>query len=261
MSATAYALGYKADELRTAHPNLLVATNCNGLVWACLSHEVSVAIPPMDIEGLRDRDLVCAHAFDVEGDFDQIALTLAEPVNAPLIRYRPRASESLSFCNTRYIPTAYGFTALNPDWPRPNPLGRFVGMQPERTVQFRLPAIRVERIAAAGRWIVCVTFLTPKSGRNHTLQTIVYSDIGALSPQRPLISLMARQMLSRHAHSIYTLISHAPPLSFEPLTLLGDPDMPAIWYFALKRELTRSAAALDGFLNPVPAGDICHRPH
>lgn len=232
--------------IRTAHHN--------GLMWACVADAADAALPPIDIDGFTSDQIIISNKVDVFGDFDQAALGLVDPAHVPMVHtswwWRPSARARREKAK-QYAPSPFGFTATPHDDRKPAALYTLIGGAPEISIEFRLPALRIERVHAGENRLVNFSFITPVGPRHHHLQNVMFSNMSWLKAFRPLLWVMGQNFLQQDAAILNKIVSHAPTLGKTPMLFCGDPDKPSLWYFQCKRELARSGACEEQFRHPV----------
>lgn len=221
------------------------------LVWVCSAASEALAPTMIEFPGPRPPRLLAAAAVETVGDFDQAVLGLVDPAHVPMVHtswwWRPK-SKARRIKTKAYSPSPYGFTARAVDRFRSAPAYRLAGEAPDVTIEFRLPGVRVERITSAAGRLINMTTITPKARCVHVIRNVIYGDLGWLALLRWPVEALARSFLRQDARLLSLLQDHDTPHRH---LFVGDPDMPSLWYFALKRELLASQYEGRAFHNPV----------
>jgi len=186
-------------------------------------------------------------------EFDQAVLGLIDPAHVPMLHtswwWRPR-SKPRRLKSKAYAPSPFGFTAQAENAIRSAGAYGLAGSPPKVSIEFRLPGVRVEHIDLGGLKLANVTTVTPESDDVQTLRNVIYADKPWAGAARLLLEHLGRVFLRQDVRMLEQLhrIEGDGPLLF-----CGDPDLPSLWYFRLKRELARRSVDGGPFNNPVPA--------
>ncbi len=222
-----------------------------GAIWLFFGKDKERAPALPVIPELDGRAPKLAERMVFECGIDQAVIGLMDPAHGPYVHNswfwrrgpRPKAKQ--------FEASPWGFTmARHP--PSSNSLAyRLLGDPTKLTTEivFQLPSIRYERINA-GRHAMChFTALTPLDDRRTEINHFVYWTMPWLDPVRPLLRPLARKFLDQDRQIVQR---QQEGLRYNPtLRLLGDPDVPARWYYQLKNEFLRARDEGRAFENPV----------
>ncbi|MGF1626523.1 MAG: hypothetical protein ACFCVH_16700 [Alphaproteobacteria bacterium] len=231
------------------HDSLKVAIS-NGLIWACLADHSDRAILPIDLHGFGARDIVAMNQVTVSADFDQVVLGLVDPAHVPMVHnsWWWRSGDTRKVKTKQYGPSPLGFTASAKDRRHASPLFRLFGLNPDISIEFRLPSLRIERIRHRDNLIANFTFVTPIRPGVQRVYNVMFSTWRWLHMLGPVVRRLGQTFLQQDAR-ILSLIGagHAN----DGMLFRGDPDKPSLWYFRLKRELASSQDEGRPFENPI----------
>jgi phenylpropionate dioxygenase-like ring-hydroxylating dioxygenase large terminal subunit len=226
-------------------------TEIQGGIWVYFGRNQAVA-PPIpvlaELEGLRPK-LAVSMVF--EGDFDHAAVGLMDPSHGPYVhkawfwRSAPKPKRK------HFEPSPWGFTMTRHP-PASNSRAYWILGNPKTLsteIVFRLPGVRWE-VTRSDRHVMCnFTTITPIDKGRTEINHLIYWTQPWLAPLRwlgrPVALAFLRQdrdIVSRQREGLM----HDPQL-----LLLGDPDVPARWYYRLKNEFTRALDETREFENPV----------
>ena len=109
-----------------------------------------------------------------------------------------------------------------------------IGGAPTTEIEFLLPGLRIETIRTKHRLIVGVTAMTPVAAGRTIIRHMIYWDWPLISVLKPILARMSDNFLNQDGA---ILSAQAENLSIGRHRTLyaGEPDIPAQWYFALKR--------------------------
>ena len=117
--------------------------------------------------------------------------------------------------------------------------------------------MRVEHVKAGGRVVCHLTALTPVSESETRVNHAVYWTAPGLSVLKPAIRASVRRML-REDRRILELqqagLKHGPELM-----LIGDADVQAKWYYALKDGYAAARELGQSFRNPLKERSLAWR--
>lgn len=210
------------------------------------------AVPELDFEpaGSLVIELV------VQASFDLTTLSLVDPGHVAFVHdswwFRP--SKGLREKVKTFQPVAHGFTMTSHAATTGSPVYRLLGGVPEVEIEFRLPGARLERIRAGAKRVANYTFATPMTADRTMLTNALYWSMPALNLVRPLARPLMHQFLAQDQQ----VLQHAQAgLDRKPtMVLFGQGDLPAQWYFRLKREALESAREGRPFDNPLERREL-----
>jgi phenylpropionate dioxygenase-like ring-hydroxylating dioxygenase large terminal subunit len=213
------------------------ATAHLGLIWLCAEPGLSPVPDLFDAGEFGADHWISSACLIVRADYDQAVLGLVDPAHVPMIHdaWWWRSPKARRVKTKMYDPSPYGFTARAADAFASAKAYNLVGQEREISIEFRLPSIRVERIASGPRRVLNMTSVTPLDADTVALRNVTYSNIGALKWLAAPGSAWSRAFLRQDAR-ILEQLEPVDQASRSPL-FAGDPDQPSLWYFACKRAL------------------------
>lgn len=225
-----------------------------GMVWVYsgVAPEAAPPVPDLDFEpcGQLAVELV------VEASFDLVALSFVDPAHVAYVHdtwwFRP--SKTLREKVKTFEPSPFGFTMTSHKAKSASAVYRLLGVVPDVEIEFRLPGVRLERIAAGAKRLANYTFATPLGPRRTALINVLYWNIPVLNLFKPLARPLARQFLAQDQ----MVLQHAQAgLDRKPsMVLLGQSDLPSQWYFNLKRAYLRATRDGRPFANPLHSQEL-----
>lgn len=222
-----------------------------GLVWGCRRPDLDPLPDLVDDDGLDDRHIIARTQCVVRTDYDQAVLGLVDPAHVPMIHnaWWWRSSKRRRLKTKDYAPSPYGFTARSCDRFTSAPLYRLFGDNVDVSIEFRLPAVRIERTRGDNGRVLNLTTVTPIGFRGAVLRNVLYADIAVLKLLAPLLSGLGKTFLGQDADILRQF--HPSVIGDHPRLFVGDPDRPSMWYFAAKSALHRAQRTGSPFRNPV----------
>lgn len=226
----------------------------NGLIWIFMADDAARDVepsPPPDLSlpaSVRPR-LIEAQEFPAQ--VDHAVVGLMDPAHGPFVHtswwWRGKTKPYEKAKN--FAPSPLGFTMTSHKPSTNSLLYRILGGDLKTEISFQLPGIRVERITAGKRWLIGLTTVTPlESERTDVTQTFFWS-VPWLSPFKPFLRRVARAFLSQDRDMV---VLQREGLRFDPpLMLIRDADVPAMWYYRLKKEWADASEQRRPFVNPV----------
>ncbi len=230
-------------------------TERNGLIWIYMAddpqtREPASAAPDLPITPQAQPTLIETQLFPCP--IDHAVVGLMDPAHGPFVHkaWWWRSAKSIHAKAKKYAPSHLGFTMV-PHKPSSNStLYKILGGEMTTEISFQLPSIRIEHIKAGRNEVVGLTTCTPLNEHETEVTQTFFWNIGWIAPFKPLAQLVARVFMGQDRHMV-TLQNDW--LKFNPrLMLIQDADVPAMWYYRLKKEWAEATAAQKPFVNPVP---------
>ncbi len=116
-------------------------------------------------------------------------------------------------------------------------------------VTFQLPGLHFEHMRAGSNVVAGMITATPMTANETQINFNLYWTFKGLTPFTPLIGLFFHHFFSQDRRAMAGLAR--VPLESPPLTLVGDPDAQAVWYFKLKSEFMESRRENRPIVNPI----------
>ena len=236
-----------------------------GLIWIYLpavmkgkqKEDKPVAFPDLGVpEGLSPCSITIV---DAHGDYREAVVGLVDPAHTPYVhqqwwwRKGRAAREKYKVYET--LPTGFRIPAHPPSG---NSLVyKLIGGKPSTQIDFLLPGLRVETIKNNRYTIVGLTVITPIGAGKNRIIHVVYWDMPLLTMLKPVIDAMASSFLQQDGDMLDKQASRMGQISHRPL-YLGDPDVPAQWYYQLFNAWNEQMVIEIGseFNNPIRVQDL-----
>jgi phenylpropionate dioxygenase-like ring-hydroxylating dioxygenase large terminal subunit len=182
---------------------------------------------------------------------DHTVVGLMDPAHGPFVHniWFWRKPDSIHEKAKNYGPSRRGFTMFPHPPSRNGGLYKLIGGKPQTEIVFELPSLRYEFITAGKRKVLGFTACTPLTANETEVTQVFFWNMGWANLLKPVLQPVARIFLGQDRR-IVTLQREG--LKHDPrMMLIRDADVPAMWYFRIKKEWM---AALDEgrpFVNPV----------
>ena len=182
---------------------------------------------------------------------DHAVVGLMDPAHGPFVHkaWWWRSKASIHAKAKKYAPSHLGFTMVTHKPSSNSLLYKILGGDRTTEISFQLPSIRVEHIKAGRNEVVGLTTCTPLSEDETEVTQTFYWNMAWMAPFKPIAQQVARVFLGQD-RGMVTLQKEG--LKFNPrLMLIQDADVPAMWYYRLKKEWQDSSVSNRAFVNPV----------
>lgn len=225
----------------------------NSLIW--LYHGAGEPdVKPPDIGVDAQAIPKTTTILDVACDFDEAVIGLVDPAHTPTVHrqwwWRQGAARKVK--TKQFEPTDLGFR-MPAHRPSSNSrIYKMLGGTPTTEIEFRLPGIRLEWIRQGASTILGLTAMTPIEKNNVRINHFIFWDRKMLNLVTPFVQRMANNFIGQDGAILIEQnknLSRAPHRSL----YLGHPDMPAQWYFKLKKAW---AGEEESFVNPLSAATL-----
>ncbi|MCE9522173.1 MAG: aromatic ring-hydroxylating dioxygenase subunit alpha [Alphaproteobacteria bacterium] len=232
----------------------------NGLIWVYIAEDAqtesrpATAPPHLPITPQAMPTLIEAQLFPC--GIDHAVVGLMDPAHGPFVHraWWWRSAASIHAKAKKYAPSHLGFTMVTHKPSSNSTLYKLLGGDRTTEISFQLPSIRVEHIKAGRNEVVGLTTCTPLNDDETEVTQTFYWNMAWIAPFKPIAQSIARVFLGQDRHMV-TLQKEG--LKFNPrLMLIQDADVPAMWYYRLKKEWHESSAAKRDFVNPVPEATL-----
>ena len=225
----------------------------NGMVWIYMAAEPGTepteGPPELGISPDQRPALIERQLFPCP--LDHAVVGLMDPAHGPFVHniWWWRTSASIHEKSKKYGPSRRGFTML-PHPPSKNAgLYKIIGGKPVTEIGFELPGLRYENIVAGEKRVFGFTACTPLTATETEVTQIFFWNMGWAALLKPLLQPIARIFLGQD-RKLVTLQQEG--LKHDPkLILIRDADVPAMWYFRIKKEWAAARAEKRAFVNPV----------
>ncbi|MGQ0741981.1 MAG: Rieske 2Fe-2S domain-containing protein [Alphaproteobacteria bacterium] len=230
----------------------------DGLIWIYFPNDPKSEAPPAldppkiairEAEGRACPRFVEAQFFPCEADHAVVGLM--DPAHGPFVHnsWWWRTEGSIHEKAKRHVPSVRGFTMAEHK-PSSNSFAyKILGGDISTEIRFELPGLRFERIRAGRHEVLGFTAVTPMDHAQTRVTQVFYWTAGWMNLIRPFFRPFARAFLAQD-RKIVELQNEG--LKFgAPQMLIQDADVPAIWYYRLKKAWAESVASGAPFENPV----------
>jgi len=222
-----------------------------GIVWIWIGDGDSADVPAPDVPDVGESPPQIVHALDFDVNIDHAVVGLIDPAHTPHVHEswwwrRPGERRDKE---KKFAPSPLGFDMTSHRASSNSKIYRLLGGAPEVEIAFALPGIRIEHIRAGRNFYCGMTACTPIDGKRTRTTHMMWWSMRWLTLLKPVALPFVRSFL---AQDQAVFAKQAKGLRWNPdLRLTGQPDQQAKWYFRLKNEWERSAAAGKPFENPL----------
>lgn len=184
-------------------------------------------------------------------DIDHAVVGLMDPAHGPFVHrsWWWRTSKSIHQKAKKFVPSERGFTMAR-HAPSTNSRGYLLlGGKPETEISFQLPGVRIEHVRVGKHVVGGLTAVTPISAAETEVNHVIYWTVPWLTALTPILRRFTQAFLDQDRQVV---VKQQVGLAHDPqLMLINDADMPAKWYYQLKREFAAAEAEARPFENPV----------
>ncbi len=229
----------------------------NGTVWVYIpDKKLPNIIPKHPVPNLvLNSNLKFKHVESVimPADIDHSVIGLIDPAHVTFVHqsWYWRSASKLKLKEKKFEPTPMGFKMVR-HAPSSNSKGYGIlkgGTSTEIT--FEIPGIRTEHIQVGEKTIVSITVLTPLNDNQTELTHIFYTDIALANILWLPLKRLGKQFIGQDM-GVFRKLKEG--LESQPtLSLIGEPDLQARWYYEIKRLWALSQQNNEPFVNPVKA--------
>jgi phenylpropionate dioxygenase-like ring-hydroxylating dioxygenase large terminal subunit len=230
----------------------------DGLIWIYFADDAKSDAPPALEppriplhDGAGDARPRFAEAQLFPCEHDHAVVGLMDPAHGPFVHnsWWWRSESSIHEKAKRHVPSMRGFTMAEHK-PSSNSFAyKILGGELSTEIRFELPGLRFEHIRAGRNEVVGFTSVTPLDHERTLVTQVFYWTAGWLNLIRPFFRPFARAFLAQDRR-IVELQNEG--LKFDPpQMLIQDADVPALWYYRLKKAWADSVASGAPFENPV----------
>jgi phenylpropionate dioxygenase-like ring-hydroxylating dioxygenase large terminal subunit len=222
-----------------------------GNIWVFLGRDESVAPPVPELPEIGERPAQIIERVDFPCHVDHAVVGLMDPAHGPFVHtsWWWRSRKSIHEKTKNFVASELGFRMTRHE-PSSNSLAyRILGGGISTEISFRLPGVRIEHIKAGRYTLVGLTAVTPIDETRSELHHVIYWTVPWLTALKPLLRPFARAFLNQDREIV---VKQQEGLKHKPaLMLINDSDMPAKWYYRLKREWLSARQENRAFENPV----------
>ncbi|OUL17529.1 2Fe-2S ferredoxin [Nostoc sp. 106C] len=224
-----------------------------GNIWIYMSNNETSAILEEipQIPEFADQSHQAVESIRFPCDVDHAVVGLIDPAHIAFVHqaWWWRSPQILNEVAKTFEPSLYGFTMRKHTLEQQTFFYRLIGRNPQIEISFRLPGIRIERVSTDKHLVCNLTAITPISETETEETTMFYTTLPWFPILKPLLLWFTRSFLHQDRKILIQQqigLKHNPPL-----TLVGDADAQARWYYRLKAEFAKSQIQGRSFVNPI----------
>jgi phenylpropionate dioxygenase-like ring-hydroxylating dioxygenase large terminal subunit len=236
------------DRIRvTSYP----CRDVQGNVWIYMGEAGDAMPEPPELPEVRAEHLRIDGIMSFPCSMDRATLTLIDPAHGPYVHssWFWRGAGRRSEKERRFTPSHLGFT-LQRHKPSRNSRGfRLLPRDADMEIRFQLPGVHFECMRMGKHAMAGMITATPVTENETQINYNVYWTFPWLSPLKPLIAPFVHYFFGQDLRGMEGL--EFVRVDRPPLTLVGDPDAQAVWYFKLKSEFLNAKREGRPFVNPV----------
>ncbi|MBD2691138.1 aromatic ring-hydroxylating dioxygenase subunit alpha [Anabaena catenula] len=224
-----------------------------GNIWIYMSNdETSLILEEIPIiPEFSNQSHQAVESIRLPCDIDHAVVGLIDPAHIAFVHqaWWWRSPETLKEVVKTFEPSLYGFTMRKHQLEQQTLFYRLIGPNPQIEISFRLPGIRIESVSTEKHMVYNLTAITPISETETEETTMFYTTLPWFSILTPLLLWFTRSFLNQDREIL--LKQQIGLKRNPPLTLVGDADAQARWYYRLKAEFARSQMQGGSFINPI----------
>jgi len=184
---------------------------------------------------------------------DHAVIGLMDPAHGPYVhrQWWWRSEKSIHEKTKAFEPRERGF-AMAAHTPSSNSFAyKLLGGKPITEITFQLPGIRTEEIKVGKKTLLSFTAVTPIDDGHTHIRQIFFTDKILIKVLASFLKPFAQTFLRQDGDMVDL---QQMGLKYNPtLLLIEDSDTQAKWYYAIKKEWTKSRSENRAFKNPVKA--------
>ncbi|WP_421976416.1 Rieske 2Fe-2S domain-containing protein [Roseivirga seohaensis] len=182
---------------------------------------------------------------------DHSVIGLIDPAHVPFVHqsWFFRKKTNLKLKTKNFAPSHLGFKMVRHEPSKNSAAYKILKKEQTTEISFQLPGIRIEHIKVGENDIVIMTALTPVNENQTELIQFIYTDIGWFKYLKPIFYRFANTFIQQDVDVFEKLkegLQNNPPLM-----LMGDPDMQAKWYNAIRTRYEKCQEEKTPFENPI----------
>ena len=206
-------------------------------------------LPKFPLEDGQSFDLVTAKRMDC--GLDHSVIGLIDPAHVPFVHqsWFFRKKTNLKLKTKNFTPSHLGFTMVRHAPSKNSTAYKILKKEQTTEISFQIPGIRIEHLKVGDEDIVIMTTLTPVNEYQTELTQFIYTNISWIKFFRPIFYRFAKTFIQQDVNVFKKLkegLNNNPPLM-----LMGDPDMQAKWYNAIRSRYEKCQEEQIPFENPI----------
>ncbi len=207
--------------------------------------------PHFPIPEGKEFELVTAKPMDC--GLDHSVIGLIDPAHVPFVHqsWFFRKSSNLKLKEKNYEPSHLGFTMVRHEPSKNSAAYKILKKEQTTEISFQIPGIRIEHLIIGDKTILIMTTLTPVNDDTTVLTQFLYTDLKWIHWFKPIFYRFADTFIQQDVDVFKKLkegLNNNPPLM-----LMGDPDMQAKWYNAIRTRYEKCQEEKVPFENPIKA--------
>lgn len=206
-------------------------------------------LPKFPIPEGASFDLVTAKEIDC--NLDHAVIGLIDPAHVPFVHqsWFFRKKTNLKLKEKRFAPSHLGFTMVRHAPSKNSAAYKILKKEQTTEISFQIPGIRIEHLKVGDDDILIMTALRPVNDEKTELIQFMYTSIRWIKLLKPIFYRFANTFIQQDVDVFKKLKEGL--LNNPPLMLMGDPDMQAKWYNAIRTRYEKSQQDGVAFENPL----------
>ena len=205
--------------------------------------------PHFPLSENKQFDLVTSEKMDC--GLDHSVIGLIDPAHVPFVHqsWFFRKKGNLKPKEKAFAPSHLGFTMVRHTPSKNSAAYKILKKEQTTEISFQLPGIRIEHITVGEKVLISMTTLTPVNDDFTELNHFVYTDLKWVKRLKPIFYRFGKTFIRQDVGVFQKLkegLKNNPPLM-----LMGDPDMQAKWYNAIRTRYEKSQEEGIPFENPL----------
>lgn len=182
---------------------------------------------------------------------DHSVIGLIDPAHVPFVHqsWFFRKKNNLKLKTKKFAPSHLGFTMVRHEPSKNSAAYKLLKKEQTTEISFQIPGIRIEHIKVGEDDILVMTCLTPVNEDKTELIQFIYTSIRWIKVFKPIFYRFAETFIQQDIDVFKKLKEGL--LNQPPLMLMGDPDMQAKWYNAIRTRYEKSQTERIPFENPI----------
>jgi phenylpropionate dioxygenase-like ring-hydroxylating dioxygenase large terminal subunit len=206
-------------------------------------------LPKFPLDEEQSFDLVTAKKMDC--GLDHSVIGLIDPAHVPFVHqsWFFRKKTNLKLKTKNFAPSHLGFTMVRHAPSKNSAAYKILKKEQTTEISFQIPGIRIEHLKVGQDDIVIMTTLTPVNEHETELTQFIYTNIKWIKFFKPIFYRFAESFIQQDVDVFKKLkegLNNNPPLM-----LMGDPDMQAKWYNAIRTRYEKCQEDRIPFENPI----------
>jgi len=184
---------------------------------------------------------------------DHSVIGLIDPAHVPYVHqsWYFRNKKNAKLKTKVFAPSHLGFTMVRHEPSKNSAAYKLLKKEQTTEISFQIPGIRIEHIKVGKDDIILLTALVPINAEETELIQFIYTSIKWVKIFKPIFYAFARRFVQQDIDVFKKLkegLQNNPPLM-----LMGEPDVQAKWYNAIRTRYEKCQEEQTPFENPVKA--------